>query len=704
MARDGRGLRLGVLGIVSVTLFTTLFARLWYLQMMSPERVDQEVQTSRTRVVQLPPMRGRILDRNGMVLADNRRVLSVTIDRAEIRNAGRRKLLFTRLSGPLQTPVADLEARYEDVKYDPYLPLPLADDVPETTAIYLGERLEDYPGVEVSEGWQRVYRYAPLASHVVGYLGAIPVSEKGDYLGLGYKLSDKVGKAGIEQQYEDRLRGKPGQIVYEVDARNRVIREIGRRDPVPGNDVVLSLDLKLQQYAEQTLQEGLIQARTRCPFDSLTGTCGGPSFQAPAGAIVVEEPHTGQILAMATYPTFDNRWFVEGITNKKIKQLYPDPNKLAPFVNRAVSSPFQMGSTFKLVSSIAGLQSGLITPGSVYDDQGRYQIPNCDVARFKCIFKNAGLARGSGPISLRTALTISSDTYFYRIGAELLLNKNPTLQNVARAFGYGSDSGIDLPAEISGTVPDAALKKRLSERVPPAISKAEGAGYYVGDNVLFATGQGLLSATPLQLTNAYATFSNGGNRMRPMMALGIVKPGTPDLVAGNGGQVNPFKFDWVTKVAPDVRAQVKIQPDWWTTMNHGFFGAVSSGHPFGTAYRTFQGYNFSQLPISGKTGTAQDARQEGSKDDSLFAAFGPNGGPGTAQYSVGAVVEDGGFGAWAAAPIVKCMFTGIADPTRMAPVTESVPLDKTATTPTPVGRMPDSSCLAVNDPRATGRD
>ena len=700
MAKDGRGLRLGVLGIVAVSLFATLFARLWYLQMMSPDRVDQEVQTSRIRVVQLAPMRGRILDRNGMVLADNRRVLSVTIDRSEIRDPERRKLLFTRLSGPLETPVEDLEARYEDVRYDPYLPLPLADDVAETTAIYLGERREDYPGVEVSEGWQRVYRYAPLASHVIGYMGAIPAGSVQDYKAQGYKANERVGKSGIEEQYEDQLRGKPGRIVYEVDARNRVIREVSRREPVPGNDVVLSLDLKVQQYAEQTLQRGLIEARTRCPFNSLTQSCGGPAFEAPAGSVVVEDPHTGQILAMATYPTFDNRWFVQGITNKKIRELYPEPDKQAPFVNRAVSSPFQMGSTFKLVSTVAGLQGGLISPGSVYDDEGRYLIPNCDVTLFKCIFKNAGLARGSGPISLRTALTVSSDTYFYRIGAELLLGKSTALQDVAREFGYGSDSGIDLPAEISGTVPDAALKKRLSERVPPAISKEEGRGYYVGDNVLFAIGQGLLSATPLQLTNAYATFANGGDRMRPMAALGIVKPGTPDLVAGDGGQVNPFEFDWLDQFQPEIKAHVAIQPDWWDTMNRGFAGVVSSAKPLGTAYRTFEGYPFRTLPISGKTGTAEDARQEGGKDDSLFAGYGPNAAPGSAQWAVGAVIEDAGFGAWAAAPVVKCMFAALGDPSRMAPVHQSDPLDKSSTTPTPVGPMPDRSCLDVNDQRS----
>ena len=235
MARDGRGLRLGVLGIVAVSLFATLFARLWYLQMMSP-RAAQAGRADLPRPhgaagADARPHRGP----RGHVMADNRRVLSVTIDRAEIRGASHAASCSSPASpGPLQTPVEDLEARYTDVQYDPYLPLPLADDVPETTAIYLGERREDYPGVEVSEGWQRVYRYAPLASHVVGYMGAIPAETANAYKAKGYKLNERVGKAGIEQQYEDQLRGKPGQITYEVDARNRIIREVSRREPVPG--------------------------------------------------------------------------------------------------------------------------------------------------------------------------------------------------------------------------------------------------------------------------------------------------------------------------------------------------------------------------------------------------------------------------------------------------------------------------------------
>jgi penicillin-binding protein 2 len=201
------------------------------------------------------------------------------------------------------------------------------------------------------------------------------------------------------------------------------------------------------------------------------------------------------------------------------------------------------------------------------------------------------------------------------------------------------------------------------------------------------------------LANSYATFANGGNRMRPMVALGIVAPGTPDLNPGDGGRVNPYLFHWLEKFKPEVKAQVAINTDWWSTMNRGFSGVVNSRRPFGTANRTFEGYNYDALPIGGKTGTAQDAAQEASKDDSLFAGYGPNGGPGSSQWVVAAVIEDGGFGAWAAAPVVKCMFSALADRNQMAPVVQSEPLDKTATTPTAIGGMPNTACMAINDAR-----
>ena len=309
-------------------------------------------------------------------MADNRRVLSVTIDRAEIRSAAKRKVLFTRLSGPLQTPVEDLEARYTDVQYDPYLPLPLADDVPETTAIYLGERREDYPGVEVSEGWQRVYRYAPLASHIVGYMGAIPAESAKAYKGQGLQAE----RAGGQGRHRAAVRGPaPGQAGLDhLRGRRPQPHHPGDQPAGPGpGQRHRALD-RPPAPAVRRADAAAGPAGRRAPAARSTASpsraAARRSPRRPARA-VVEDPRNGQILAMATYPTFDNRWFVEGISNKKIQELYPDADKQAPFVNRAVSSPFQMGSTFKLVTTVAGLQSGIITPGSPYNDQGKLPDP-----------------------------------------------------------------------------------------------------------------------------------------------------------------------------------------------------------------------------------------------------------------------------------------------------------------------------------------
>jgi penicillin-binding protein 2 len=696
---------MGVLGVVTLTLLATLFGRLWYLTSMSPERGAEDIiERTRERRILLAPMRGRILDREGRVLAENRRMLTVTVDRAPIRDNEYRGFLFRRIAGVLGTTPDELETRYTSDKYDPYLPMPLADNVAETTAAYLKERREDYPGVAIDENWQRVYRYAPLASHVIGYMGAIPADELEDFLDRGYRYADRVGTAGIERQYESQLRGVSGEIVYEVDAQNRIVREVSRRDPIPGNDVVLSLDLRLQQQAEQVLQAGLRQSRTKRPPASETGQL-YPYYQAPAGAVVVEDPRNGEILAMASYPTFDNRYFAEGITNAKIDELYPNKEESAPFVNRAVTSPYQLGSTFKLITAMAGLKLRDITPTSVFVDHGTYTIPDCNPEEgFRCTFRNAGrLLERNRPVSLTTALTISVDTYFYSIGVNLH-NRGKTeanltgqdeqiyyLQDVAREFGFGVDTGIDLPFEYNGTLPDAALKKVLAER--GAILASEGEGYYVGDNLQLAIGQGLLTATPLQLTNAYATFANGGTRYQPMAALGTIAAGAPMTSAA---QVDMAKVQWIDRRPATATGKVEMQLDWWASVNAGFIGAVNSANPKGTAYDTFATYQMRDvLPIAGKTGTAQEGNNAPELDDSLFVGYGPMAANQPVRYVIGAVVQDGGYGSGAAAPIAKCLFEALGDPARMAELRPADPLDRTATEPTSIGRLADTSCLVT---------
>src|SRR6516162_9632008 len=262
MPTDSRGLRLSVIGIVVFSLFVALFARLWYLQVVQSDDLASVASANQIRTVPLEPMRGRILDREGRVLADNDSTLNVTIDRSVIKDSASRTAMFERLAGPLKTTPDELKKRYDSGKYSPYEALPLAENVDESTAVFLKERREDYPGVEVEEGFLRKYRYAPIASQIVGYMGAIAKDSQGEYLKKGYQLNDRVGVAGVEKTYEDDLRGKPGYIKYAVDAKNRILGVVERVEPVPGNDVELSIDLKLQLYTEQILAAGIASART----------------------------------------------------------------------------------------------------------------------------------------------------------------------------------------------------------------------------------------------------------------------------------------------------------------------------------------------------------------------------------------------------------------------------------------------------------
>ena len=342
-------------------------------------------------------------------MADNRRVLSVTIDRAEIRSAAKRKILFTRLSGPLQTPVEDLEARYADVQYDPYLPLPLADDVPETTAIYLGERREDYPGVEVSEGWQRVYRYAPLASHIVGYMGAIPAESAKAYTGQGLQAE----RAGRQGRHRGAVRGPaPGQA--------------GLRSPTRSTPATASSGRSAggTRCRATTSSSRSTSSSSSTPSRRCSRACGrrgraARSTASPSRAAARRSPRpparpwsrTPATARSWPWPptrpsTTAGSW--RASRTRRSRSCTPTPTSRPRSSTGRCPARSRWARRSSSSRPSPGCRAGIITPGSPYNDQGRYQIPNCDVAKFKCIFKNAGLARGSGPISLATALTISS--------------------------------------------------------------------------------------------------------------------------------------------------------------------------------------------------------------------------------------------------------------------------------------------------------
>jgi penicillin-binding protein 2 len=414
MARDTRGLRLGVLGIVALLLLGTLGVRSWFLQVVDAESVAAKFNDVRKREVILPSERGRIFDADGRILADNSRVLTVTIDQEVIRNRPKaRKLLFDRLAGALgYTNWIELELRFcgptpddpdtpfiDDSNpglpdkncngvFDPYLPFPAKEDVPEPIVSFLRERAQDYPGVNVTEGWRRKYLYAPLASQIVGYLGAVPADDKQtldrnelrEYLDQGYRVNDKVGKAGIEQWFEKELRGTPGKAEFEIDAAGNVLRQISRTEPQPGKDIQLTIDLDVQQFAEQALETQIRLRRAASPYckDLVDGTkdirCFDPrsNYKAPAGSLVVEHHQSGQVVAMASYPTFDNRWFGEGVTPEKFRQIFPKENDKdpdtnpSPLINRAIQGRYNVGSTFKPFTAFAAMNTAFIPDPLTY--------------------------------------------------------------------------------------------------------------------------------------------------------------------------------------------------------------------------------------------------------------------------------------------------------------------------------------------------
>ncbi|MFY8237698.1 MAG: hypothetical protein ACOVK5_00560, partial [Ilumatobacteraceae bacterium] len=266
MARESKVSRLAVLGSVAMVLGSLLVVRLWFLQAIDAPGLEARVREVRTRTVKLTPERGRVFDIRGRIVASNERILTITIERAVIAKPLARQQMWDRLSGAVGLSVEQLEDRFQSRRYDQLQPLPLKEDVSEELAVFLRERIEDYPGLDVREDWRREYPFAPMASHVIGFLGAIRESETDYYKNLGYDPDARVGQFGVEQTYEAVLRGKPGYVKYEVDSRGRILRILERKDAIPGNDLQLTIDLDMQQFTERSLQtELLLRRRTEAP-------------------------------------------------------------------------------------------------------------------------------------------------------------------------------------------------------------------------------------------------------------------------------------------------------------------------------------------------------------------------------------------------------------------------------------------------------
>jgi penicillin-binding protein 2 len=597
-------LRLGIVGVVAISLFATLFIRLAHLQFVHGTDARQAAARNTVRVVTLPAARGRILDRDGTVLVDNRASNVVAVDPAV--DERERGPLLDRLALVLGVDRPVLEARLGDRRASPYLPVPVAEELPDDAVIRLREQADDLPGVVAQRVATRSYPFGSLAAHILGYVGDSPDDGRA------------VGRAGVEAIHDDDLRGVDGEVRMEVDADGRPLRVLERRPPVQGADVVLSIDADVQRVTEDALAEGLAAARARPDADD------GSPLVADAGSAVALDPRSGAVLAMASYPTFPLPELANGVSPAEADLLFGTGSG-APFVNRALRG-YAPGSTWKLVTATAALTSGLISPSTVVRDGGTFTIPGCATG---CERQNAGAA-AYGPVDVSRALAVSSDVFFYAQGAGFWQRRaslgETRLQDVAASLGFGRPTGTDLPDESGGRLPTPASRAALHAEDPAAWPEGR---WFVGDDVNLAIGQGDLAVTPLQLANAYAAFGNGGTRYAPGLVLRVQR---------QDGTV-------VRTVDPEVAGEVELPEDVRRAVLDGLVGATTD--PDGTATQAFAGWPSDRYPVAGKTGTAQAKPKQ---DSALFAAVAPLADP---QVAVAVVMEQAGFGADAAAPVAR---------------------------------------------------
>jgi penicillin-binding protein 2 len=650
---DATRVRASILGVICIALFATLFARLWFLQMVSDSTFQQAAAANSTRVIQIEAPRGGLVDSRGRVLVSNNTTPAIEIERgvpdSEVEVALGRLAELLAAAGatdsnghPLDK--ATLRRRYDDPRASRFQPAIIATGVPRTVFTAIAERREEFPHVSTIELPVRKYEYRSLAAQTLGYVGEIDPGEMKDRAGQGYALGDHIGRTGAERAFERYLRGKPRRETVEVNPANQRVGDapISVEPGRPGDNVVLTLDVNVQKTAESALETAIHQART---FQNPDIRDRYERFKAPAGSVVVLDADDGSIVASASYPSFDPTLFtLTGGIPEPYWKLFNDPNGTQPLLNRVTQGQYAPGSTFKLITALAMMDQGIRGEYTPWNDTGSLKVEDQT-------FRNAG-GRQYGLVDLREALAKSVDTYFYEVGRQLWrCQRSPdscqvpgrdgdAIQHVARRFGFGASTGI-LLSEAEGRVPDALWKRGFARKLwtDAATCKARGysscadavrqnAIWYPGDNIGLAVGQGDLTVTPLQLANAYAAFANGGTLWEPRIASAVRD--------ASGKTVHRFAPKKIRSIPLDLRE--------WAAVHDGFKGAVQE--PGGTAYEAFRGFPFDRVRVVGKTGTAQ---RGGKGDTSLFAAIVGD----HPRYVVVAVVEEAGNGARVAAPIVR---------------------------------------------------
>ena len=577
------GMMLGVLAV-----FVVLLMRLMYLQVVAGDDYYRLSMNNSIRLQTVDPPRGLVLDRHGTKLAENRPSFDVSFTPKDAGDVGR---VLSELAAYLNVPVDELQGKVKNSRgLAAFRPVVLKQDIGRDVLAAVEAHKVDMPGVSIQVRLRRNYLYELNASHLIGYLGEINLDElkSGDYPNL--RGGDYIGKFGVERTQESVLRGEPGGRQVEVNANGQIMRVLQTVSPKPGRNVHLTLDRELQQRAEELL-EGV------------------------AGAAVAVEPASGEILAMASSPSFNQNAFVSGIGTGVWEALISHPFR--PLENKAIQGEYPPGSTFKIVTALAGLEEKAIDETTSFDCAGFLPFAGRD---YRCWKKE-----GHGRVDVRRALSESCDVFFYRTGLRLGIDR---LAWYAKAFGLGVRSGVTLDQEARGLIPSSAWKK-----------KRFGVAWQEGETLSVSIGQGYVLATPLQMAMLTAAVGNGGIRHRPTVL----------------SRVETMEGDVVFQTAPQEIGRLPISPRNLKIVQQGIWGAVNGER--GTARRV----HLNDIEIAGKTGTSQVVGRKESGDDytpphhrphAWFVCYAPFDAP---KIAIAVVVENGEHGSSAAGPIAREM-------------------------------------------------
>jgi penicillin-binding protein 2 len=591
-------LRIGVAAIAVVVAFGLLGARFVFLQLVQHAAYQAKAEDNRISIVPIAPNRGLIVDRNGVVLARNYSGYTLEIATRKVKNFDR---LIDEVSELVDVTARD-RARFKkllaETRNAESLPIRtrLND---EEVARFAANRFR-FEGIDIKARLFRQYPYGDTASHAIGYMGRINQQDQEkleeDGVDANYRGTDYIGKSGLEASYQDELHGITGFEQVEIDAAGRGIRTLSRTPSQPGNNIALTIDLKLQQVAESILGDR-------------------------RGALVALEPSTGAVLAFVSKPGYDPNLFVDGIDPQSWNELNNSPDK--PLLNRAINGVYPPGSTFKPFMAMAALELGKRKPSSTIQDHGYFEFGG---RRFR-----DSKPGGNGTVDLMKSIVVSSDTYYYQLANDMGID---AIASFMQNFGFGARTGIDLQGEALGVLPSPEWKQKRFRN--PAQQK-----WFPGETISIGIGQGYNNYTPIQLAQALSTLLNGGVMYRPR------------LVA----YVDNLRDGTRHEFEPEVIKRVRLKPEHVTFVKQAMQGVNKEG----TGARAFAGAPYTS---GGKTGTAQVVAikqnekydetkvTERLRDHSWFIAFAPVENP---KIALAVIVENGGFGARAAAPIARAV-------------------------------------------------